>query len=311
MLKEKKMSASFDSYKVFYYVGKFNNITHAANALFLSQSTVSRSIQSLEADLGCKLFERFQHGVVLTAEGDILYSHVARACEEIMVGEEKIKLLHSTEDRCIRLGVDNFVFTQFILPVMKDFQKDFPDVKIEINSDMIISPEHCVRSLVSEEVDAVFTLGPIPDTPGIVTLNLGEYSDVFIAGKNYEQLKGDNVRIYDISLNTFASLTRGISGSEYLSTAFALHGLRVDPTYQVEDFYHLLALVDMGMCLALIPSPLYERDGRRYENIFPISTSASLPRKNICIITSKNNPQNIARDELIKRIKKNMQGTLT
>ena len=119
------MSASFDAYKVFYYVGKFNNITHAANALFLSQSTVSRSIQSLESDLGCKLFERFQHGVVLTSEGEMLYSHIAQAFEEIMIGEEKIKHLHSSEVQRIRLGVDNFVFSQFILPVMPDFQKDY------------------------------------------------------------------------------------------------------------------------------------------------------------------------------------------
>lgn len=303
------MSASFDAYKVFYYVGKYNNITHAANALFLSQSTVSRSIQSLEADLGCKLFERFQHGVVLTAEGEILYSHIARACEEIMMGEEKLKLLHSSDMRKIRLGVDNFVFTQFILPVMKDFQKDFPDVHIEFSDRMVSSPENCIHALLADEVDAVFALGPIPETPGIVTLNLGEYSDVFIAGKNYTELQGDRIRLYDVSLHPFASLNRGISGSEYLTGAFASHGMRVDPCYQLEDFRHLLDLVNMGMCLALVPSPLFDRH-RYYENIFPINVSTTLPKRNICIITSKNNPQNIPRDELIKRIKKNMQGTL-
>ena len=52
------MSASFDSYKIFYYVAKYGNITRAASTLFLSQSTVSRSVQSLEAELGCRLFTR-------------------------------------------------------------------------------------------------------------------------------------------------------------------------------------------------------------------------------------------------------------
>ena len=42
------MSASFDTYKIFYYVAKSRNITHAANALFLSQSTVSAHIAALE-----------------------------------------------------------------------------------------------------------------------------------------------------------------------------------------------------------------------------------------------------------------------
>lgn len=303
------MSASFDAYKVFYYVGKYNNITHAANALFLSQSTVSRSIQSLEADLGCKLFERFQHGVTLTAEGEMLYGHVARACEDILIGEEKLKQLQTGEVQKIRLGVDNFIFTQFILPVMKDFQKDFPDVHIEFRSDMITSTEHCLQTLLCGDVDAVLTLGPIPDTPGVVSQNLCEYHDVFIAGRPFEELNRDRVRIYDVSLCPFASLNRGISGSEYLRNAFASFGLRVEPSYQVENFRHLLDIVDMGMCLALVPSSLFSRQ-ESHGNIFPINISTTLPKRNICILTSKNNPHNVARDELIKRIRKNMQSEL-
>lgn len=192
---------------------------------------------------------------------------------------------------------------------MKDFQKDFPDVRLEFSCDMIGSHQNCIHALLCEEVDAIFSLGPIPDTPGIVTLNLGEYTDVFIAGKNFTELSGDRVRLYDVSLHNFVSLNRGISGGEYLRNSFAAHGMRVEPSYQVEDFRHLLDLVDMGICLALVPSPLYERH-RHYENIFPINVSTTLPRRNICIITAKNNPQNPVRDELIKRIKKNMQGSL-
>ena len=85
--------------------------------------------------------------------------------------------------------------------------------------------------------------------------------------------------------------------------------MRIEPTYIVEDFRHLLDLVDMGMCLALVPSPLYERH-KYYENIFPVKVNTSLPKRHICIMTAQNTPQNIARDEFIKRIRKNMLGSL-
>lgn len=303
------MSASFDSYKIFYYVGKFNNITHAANALFLSQSTVSRSIQSLESELGCKLFERFQHGVVLTAEGEMLYHHISQACEQIMLGEEKIRLLHSESAVHVKLGVDNFIFTQFILPLMKDFQRVFPEVCIETCSNAALSHENSVAALTSGQVNAVFTLAPFPETPGIVAVNLGEYNDVFISGKNFHELKGDNIRLYDISLRTFGSLNGGISGAKYVTDTFAAHGMRVEPSYIVEDLHHLLRLVDMGLCLALVPEPLWRRHAHS-GSTFAISTNASLPKRNICLLVSKNNPQNAASDELIKRIKKNIQGSL-
>lgn len=60
------MSVNLDSYKTFYYVAKYRNITHAAKALFQTQPTVSRCIAGLEAELGCRLFVRSKKGVMLT-----------------------------------------------------------------------------------------------------------------------------------------------------------------------------------------------------------------------------------------------------
>lgn len=303
------MSASFDSYKIFYYVAKYKNITHAAGALFLSQSTVSRSIQSLEADLGCKLMERSQQGIFLTAEGEMLFRHVARAYEEILLGEERIKRLKTTADVSIRLGADNFVFKRFILPVLKEFKKDFPDVRVEISSSMIESHEHICSSLFNDDVEAVFALGPLPDSEGIIASTIGEFSDVFIAGKNYTSLTGDDTRIYDISIENFVSMKHGVSGRDYIRRTFALHNLRVDSTYQVEDFHHLFDMVNSGMGLALVPCPLLDCFSN-FDSIFTVRTNIHLPRKSICLFTTKYALQNPARDELVKRIKKYMQSVL-
>ena len=46
------MNASFDYYKVFYYVAKYSNFTKAASVLLSSQPSVTRSIQNLESELG-------------------------------------------------------------------------------------------------------------------------------------------------------------------------------------------------------------------------------------------------------------------
>ena len=59
------MSASFDYYRTFYYVAKYKNFTRAATMLLSSQPSVTRSIQNLESELGCRLFIRSRHGVCL------------------------------------------------------------------------------------------------------------------------------------------------------------------------------------------------------------------------------------------------------
>ena len=67
------MAANFEYYKIFYYVAKYQNFTLAAKALLSSQPSVSRCMQALETELGCRLFIRTKRGVSLTAEGEQLY----------------------------------------------------------------------------------------------------------------------------------------------------------------------------------------------------------------------------------------------
>ena len=47
-------------------VCKYNSFTRAANALFLSQSSISKNIASLEQELGISLLERTRHRVTPT-----------------------------------------------------------------------------------------------------------------------------------------------------------------------------------------------------------------------------------------------------
>lgn len=82
---------NFDFYRTFYYVGKYQSITAAAKALYVTQPTVTHAIQSLERELGCSLFIRSQKGVRFTPEGEKFYTAVAAACETIFQAEARLE----------------------------------------------------------------------------------------------------------------------------------------------------------------------------------------------------------------------------
>ncbi len=63
----------WDRLRVFHAVAEAGSITHAGETLHLSQSAVSRQIQSLEAAMGATLFHRHPRGLLLTSEGEILF----------------------------------------------------------------------------------------------------------------------------------------------------------------------------------------------------------------------------------------------
>ena len=82
---------NLDYYKTFYYVALSKNFTKAAELLGNNQPNVTRSMNNLEAELGCRLFARSNRGVSLTPIGEELFQYVSAAMNNLEQGEEEIK----------------------------------------------------------------------------------------------------------------------------------------------------------------------------------------------------------------------------
>jgi DNA-binding transcriptional LysR family regulator len=63
----------WDKLKIFHAVAEAGSFTNATINLNLSQSAISRQIQSLELDLKVQLFERHARGLTLTENGEYLF----------------------------------------------------------------------------------------------------------------------------------------------------------------------------------------------------------------------------------------------
>lgn len=304
------MSASFDSYKLFYYVGKYKNITHAASALFISQSTVSRTIQSLESELGCKLFDRTQHGVVFTIEGEVLYNHISKACEQIFIGEEKVLEMQQLAQGSIRLGASDFTFRQFVLPVLKDFSADFPSVQVEMSSVGLNSSGAALAALAAGRIDIACSAMNLPENAGgaVEAVTVAEYSDMVIASDKFSELRNGSFYLSDLVEYPFASLSSDPVNMSYLDKLFLSHGLSVTPRYKVDSSSMFIPIVRSCQCIAIVPtlfrSALLRSDFMAGDQVFEVSMREPLPTHTISILTSKASPQSAARDEFVKQLKK-------
>ena len=85
--------------KYFQAVARTENFRAAAEELFISQPSLSRSIDSLEQELGVMLFERAGRGIVLTRSGRLFLEYVNRILEDCDIAVHKMKELSSTGGR--------------------------------------------------------------------------------------------------------------------------------------------------------------------------------------------------------------------
>ena len=103
------MNVNLELYRMFYSVTVNKNITKAARELCISQPAISKSIKKLESQLNCTLFIRSKSGVVLTNEGEILFTQIKDVIENINSVEEKIKELNNLEGGSLNIGVSNTI----------------------------------------------------------------------------------------------------------------------------------------------------------------------------------------------------------
>lgn len=85
--------------KYFQEVARLENIRAAAERLYISQPSLSRSIDSLESELGVSLFEKSGRGIVLTKAGRMFLEYADRILEDCDIAVYKMKELSSSGGR--------------------------------------------------------------------------------------------------------------------------------------------------------------------------------------------------------------------
>ena len=120
----------------FIAVAQTLNFNLAASQLFISQSTLSRHIFSLEKSLGVTLFERGKKfsGVKLTRAGAAILPHIRSILNEVDATQSFAKQLHGYghEDSILTLGFDSrIIFTNFYT-YLNQYRSKYPNVKVNI-----------------------------------------------------------------------------------------------------------------------------------------------------------------------------------
>ena len=83
----------WDKLKIFHAVAEAGSFTNATVNLNLSQSAISRQIQSLEQDLKVQLFERHARGLTLTENGEYVFKTAHEVISKLKEVETSLSLL--------------------------------------------------------------------------------------------------------------------------------------------------------------------------------------------------------------------------
>ena len=226
------MSVKLELYRVFKEVAEAGNITAAAQALYISQSAVSQSIKQLEGELQTRLFARNSRGVALTPDGRMLYEYVRSA-----IG---LQMGHLT------IGASDTVTSQFLLPYLERFHRQYPAIHIQIVS----GRSHKVLGLLqSGKVDIAFASTP-QESASLETHPCFATHSVFVAAADYPCDFGHVYSLAEIAAFPLILLERKASSRLYLEKYFLQNGQRLHPEIELGARSLLVDLAAIGFGVA-------------------------------------------------------------
>ena len=275
------MSVKLELYRVFKEVAEAGNITAAAQTLFISQSAVSQSIKQLEAELQTRLFARNSRGVTLTADGRMLYEYVRSAMGLLETGEEKLSQSRDLQMGHLTIGASDTVTSQFLLPYLDRFHRQYPAIHIQI----ISGRSHKVLGLLqSGKVDIAFASTP-QEGASLETFPCLATHSIFVAGAEYPCDFDHVYTLEEIARFPLILLERKASSRLYLEKYFLQNGLHLNPEIELGARSLLVDLAVIGFGVAGVTEEFVRRElesGR----LRKLRTSFDIPPRSVdlCVL---------------------------
>lgn len=123
-------------------VSELQNITKAAESLYISQSSLSHYIKKVENNLGAEIFDRSTNPLTLTDAGKLYIETAKDVLTRLERLEDGIEKINSHQKGTIRVGIPKSRGS-FLLPyILPEFMKKYPEINIKLsqkNSNALLS----------------------------------------------------------------------------------------------------------------------------------------------------------------------------
>lgn len=291
------MNIDLELYRVFFEVAKFQSITLAAKHLHISQPAISKSIKSLEEQIGGKLFIRSRNGVVLTEDGKVLFYYVKRALELFNQGEQKYLEMLNLKSGTVRVGISKTLFKEFLLPYIEKYHDLYPNIKIEL---FCSKASDLVKKLSDGLIDMVVANMPMDAPKDIYSYDLMTVHDVFVVKQDYnidkEVIPLDELNNYNLIL-----LPQGTNTRDNLDEILEQHDIVLDPYMTLASYSLVYEMTKVGFGIGFL---IYEfcKDDIDSNILKVVNVDVTIPERKISLMLKKNFECSFATKKLIDLI---------
>jgi DNA-binding transcriptional LysR family regulator len=240
-------------------VARHEHVTRAAHELGVPQSTLSRGMARLEADLGVALFARHGRTVSLTPAGRAFLASAERALAAVEQAAEAVRSDADPETGKVAFGFLHTLGWETVPNLIRGFRADHPRVRFSLVQSY---GEAMLDGLRAGELDLCLT-SPVPDAPDLAVRRLAEQRLRLVVPDDHPLAARRRVRLAEAADEPFVTMEPGYGMRRILEALCVQAGFTPRIAFEGEEVETIRGLVAAGLGVALLPPPSMPRPGVR------------------------------------------------
>lgn len=257
---------------LFVEVVKAKGFRHAAEAVGIPNSTVSRRISALEKAIGLRLLHRTTRKIELTEAGQIYFERCKRIVDEAKLAHEQLGELLAQPSGVLRASLPVDFANIYLAPLIAEFARRYPGISFDFD----LTPR--LVDLVSEPFDVAIRMGNPPNS-NLIARQLANLACHLYASPRYLEQFGEPAHPSELVQHeciVFKSLK---------ATVWLLHKtdesleIGVGGRYQINSVGLIRRLATLDQGIAILPAEIVAEDVAqgRLQRILPDWSGPSIP----------------------------------
>lgn len=228
------------------------NLTEVANALFTSQSGVSKHIKDLEEELGVELFIRKGKRLLgLTEPGEALHTIIKRMLLDVNNIKQLAADFSNVEKGSLDIATTHTQACYALPPVITEFKKRYPRVHLAIHQ---AKPNEIVTMLQEGIADIGIATEALEQQTSLATFPFYQWQHAVVVPRDHPLIQQQPLTLAAIAQYPLITYFRGMTGRQKLDEAFARADVNPDIVMSALDSDVIKTYVSLGLGIGIIAS---------------------------------------------------------
>ncbi|MDR0235755.1 LysR substrate-binding domain-containing protein [Acinetobacter sp.] len=237
--------------KIFVEIVHCQSFTLAADRLFMTQPTISKSIKHLEEELGTALFKKGEAGrkreVVLTYIGELIYQHALNILNEQKQIFDNINQVQDLKKGKLTIGLPP-LGSVLLSPLIALFHQNYPDIQLNF---LEVGANGIEEAIAAKSIDVGILLGNL--RPSFAAIPVIDSPMCLLAKKNSHWNQRNTVNLIELKEEKFLLYADSFTLNKMIIQAANSVGFEPKVVCKSSQWDFISKMVEFNMGIAILP----------------------------------------------------------